>query len=59
MHWVVYVSLITTFWGLSWSVPWPALGFIICVILFTSLLSCRGPARRLRAMSITEALRTQ
>ncbi|MDO4306818.1 MAG: ABC transporter permease [Eubacteriales bacterium] len=54
LHWVVFVSLITNFWGIAWNIPFLALGLIICVVLLTTVLAVRGPAKRLHAMSIVE-----
>lgn len=54
MHWTIYVSLITNIWGTAWSVPFIPLIFIIAIVLFTSLLAVREPAKRLQRMSIVE-----
>lgn len=59
MHWVIFVSLITNLWGTAWSIPFLPLGFILAIVLFTSLLAAQGPARRLRQMSIIENISTQ
>ena len=54
MHWVIFVSLITNIWGTAWSVPFIPLILIIAIVLFTSLLAVREPAKRLQRMSIFE-----
>ena len=59
MHWVIYVSLITNIWGTAWSVPFIPLILIIDIVLFTSLLAVRGPAKRLQRMSIIENISAQ
>lgn len=59
LHWVIFVSLITNFWGIVWSVPFGALGLIIGIVLFTTLLAVRGPAKRLHTMSIVENINAQ
>lgn len=59
LHWVIFVSLITNFWGIAWSVPFVALGLIICIVLITTLLAVRGPAKRLYTMSIVENISAQ
>ena len=59
MHWVIYVSLITNIWGTAWSVPFIPLILIIAIVLFTSLLAVRGPAKRLQRMSIIENISAQ
>ena len=59
MHWVIYVSLITNIWGTAWSVPFIPLILIIDIVLFTSLLAVRGPAKWLQRMSIIENFSAQ
>lgn len=59
MHWVIYVSLITNFWGMAWSIPFVPLGLIITIVLLTSFLSVREPAKRLQKMSIVENISAQ
>ena len=56
MHWVVFSSLITNFWNIPWSIPFLPLGLILCIVLFTSFLAVREPAKRLRQMSIVETI---
>ena len=59
MHWVVYVSLITNIWGTTWSIPFIPLILIIAIVLLTSLLAVREPAKRLQRMSIVENINAQ
>ena len=59
MHWTIYVSLITNIWGTAWSVPVIPLILIITIVLFTSLLAVREPAKRLQRMSIVENISAQ
>ena len=59
MHWVVYVSLITNIWGTTWSIPFIPLILIIAIVLLTSLLAVREPAKRLQRMSIVEKIKAQ
>ena len=59
MHWVIYVSLITNIWGTTWSVPFIPLILIIAIVLSTSLLAVREPAKRLQRMSIVENINAQ
>ena len=56
---VLYSSLITRTFGISWSIPWLELFLIIGVILATTVLSVHGPARRLHGMSIVENISSQ
>ena len=59
MHWVIYTSLITNIWGTAWSVPFLPLMLIIAIVLCTSLLAVRGPAKRLQKTSIVEKISAQ
>lgn len=59
MHWVIYVSLITNIWGTTWSIPFIPLILIIAIVLLTSLLAVREPAKRLQRMSIVENINAQ
>ena len=59
LHWFLYFSLITRTFGIPWSVPWPEIILITGVILGTTALSVRGPARQLHAISIVEAVNFQ
>lgn len=59
MHWGIYVSLITNFWGTAWSIPFVPLGLIITIVLLTSFLSVREPAKCLQKMSIVENISAQ
>lgn len=59
LHWVFFVSLITTFWGIPWSPPLAALGMIAAIVLMTTLLSVLGPARRLRNLSMVDPMSAQ
>ena len=59
LHWFLYSSLITRIFGIPWEIPWPELGLIVVIILATTALAVRGPARRLRGMSIAENISTQ
>lgn len=59
MHWVIYVSLITNIWRTAWSVPFIPLILIIAIVLLTSLLAVREPAKRLQRISIVENINAQ
>lgn len=52
MHWVIYVSLITNIWGTTWSIPFIPLILIVAIVLLTSLLAVREPAKQLQRISI-------
>lgn len=59
MNWVVFVSLITNIWGTAWNFPFIPIGIIIAIVLFTSFLAVRSPAKRLHEMSIIENISIQ
>ena len=59
MHWVVFASLITNFWGTAWSIPIFPLALIIGIVLFTSFLAVRSPAQRLHDMAIVDTIKSQ
>lgn len=59
MHWMIFVSLITNIWGTAWSIPVIPLILIIGVVIIASLLSVRGPVKRLGRMSIVANINTQ
>lgn len=59
MHWVVFESLITNFWGTAWSIPIFPLALIIGIVLFTSFLAVRSPAKRLHDMAIVDTIKSQ
>ncbi len=58
-HWFLYSSLITRTFTVPWDIPWLELCLIIGVILATTILSVRGPARRLHNMPIVENISSQ
>lgn len=58
-HWFLYSSLITRTFGKPWGIPWLELCLIVGVILATTALAVRGPAKRLHAMSIVENISSQ
>lgn len=59
MHWMIFVSLITNIWGTAWSIPVIPLTLIMGVVIIASLLSVRGPVKRLGRMSIVANINTQ
>lgn len=58
-HWFLYTSLITRTFGDAWGIPWPELCLIIAVILATTAVSVRGPAKRIQSMSIVDTISAQ
>ena len=59
LHWMIFSSLITNFWGIPWRLPVFPLGLIVCVILLTTALAVRSPAKWLCTMSIVDNISTQ
>ncbi len=58
-HWFLYSSLITRIFRNPWGIPWLELFLIVGVILTTTALAVRSPAKRLHAMSIVENINSQ
>ena len=59
LHWVLFASLITTFWGIPWSIPFAAAGTITGIVFITALLAVYGPARHICRMPAVEIIRAQ
>ncbi|MDE7283525.1 MAG: ABC transporter permease, partial [Lachnospiraceae bacterium] len=59
MHWVIYTSMVTNFWGDIWSVPFMHLILIICIVFIASFFAVKKPAKRLQNMSIVENINAQ
>ena len=55
LHWVLFASLITTFWG----IPFAAAGTITGIVFITALLAVYGPARHICRMPAVEIIRAQ
>lgn len=56
IHRTLYVSMITSRWGDSWSLPAVPLLAAVSVVLLAAFLSLAGPAGRIRRMSVTDTL---
>ncbi len=56
LHWVVFTSLITSFWGKAWTIPLLPLGIISGIIFLTTVLAVRGPAKQLCSMTVTQSI---
>ena len=59
LNWLLYESLVTAQWGTAWYFPAVSLLVILAVTAFSVLLAIFGPARRIRAMSVTETIGAQ
>lgn len=58
-HWFLYSSLITRTFGNPWGIPWLELFLIVGIILTTTALAVRSPAKRLHALPIVENISSQ
>lgn len=59
LHMVIFLSLITTFWGIPWSFPFMGLGIIVGIVLITTFIAVRGPSKRIRNLSIVDTINAQ
>ncbi len=51
--------MITSHWGEPWQLPLEALGIIVAVVIITSIIAVRGPAKRIHNMSIVDTINAQ
>lgn len=56
VHRLLFQQLISFRWGDAWQMPWGMLGIIVAIVLATSLAAVRGPAKRIRQMSIVDTI---
>lgn len=56
MHWMFFVSLITNMWGIEWSIPFASIALITSIVLVTTFLAVRGPAKHIRNLSIVDTI---
>lgn len=59
LHYVIYLSMITTIWGDAWKIPLSSVSIIVAIVLVTTFLAVQGPAKRIYHMSIVETLSVQ
>lgn len=55
-HYLLYTSLLTEIWGVSWTLPLQELATILAVMLVAVVFAVRGPVRRLKAQAIVETI---
>lgn len=55
-HYLLYTSLLTEIWGVSWTLPLQELATILAVMLAAVVFAVRGPVRRLKAQAIVETI---
>lgn len=56
LHYFLFDKLVTYRWGDAWQVPVGALAIILTTVLLTAFLAVRGPARRIRELSIVATI---
>ena len=52
----LFYNMVTSHWGDAWQVPGGALAVILLVMLLGVVLAIRGPARRIRGLSIVDTI---
>lgn len=55
----LYEKMITFYWGEHWNIPFIELGIIIAIVIISVILAVRGPAKRIRNMSIVDTISAQ
>lgn len=55
---ILFQSLVTSRWGDSWELPGKELLFILFVVFVSALLAVRGPAERIRRMTVVDTIGT-
>ncbi len=55
----LYIWLVTSRWGISWYVPFSAMGVIVLVMIFSTVLAILGPAGMIRKLSIVDTINAQ
>lgn len=53
---LLYIRLITRYFGSAWQVPWIAIAIIIVCTLGSAAVAIYAPAKRIRNLSITETI---
>ncbi|MNC32280.1 FtsX-like permease family protein [compost metagenome] len=56
LHRLLYHKMITSRWGDEWQIPFDALGIITVIVVATSFLAVRGPARQIHNLSIVDTI---
>ena len=59
LHKLLFEAMITSHWGTLWQLPFGALGMIVAIVIITSLLAVRGPAKQIFNMSIVDTINAQ
>jgi len=53
---LLYTKMITSYWGEQWHMPLVEMATIIVIIIVSVIFAVRGPARRIRNMSIVDTI---
>ena len=56
---ILYAKLITFHWGEEWNIPFIQLAIIMAIVILSVILAVRGPAKRIRNMSIVDTISAQ
>ena len=56
LHHFLYTQMITNYWGTPWQIPFPSVGGILTLLVFTSILAPFAPAKRICNMAVAETI---
>lgn len=56
LHRLMFVRLITTYFGGNWSFPWQPIAVITLIVLLSCVMAVHMPAKRIREMAVTEVI---
>lgn len=59
LHWLLFEKMVSARWGTPWQFPFSAVALIVGIVLLAALSAVHGPAKRIREMSVTEAIHAQ
>jgi putative ABC transport system permease protein len=59
LHKYSFEKAITSHWGDPWYLPWTMVGIIVTIVIISSLLAVRNPAKRIHNMSIVDTINAQ
>lgn len=53
---LLFQNLVTFQWGETWTVPLGTIGVIVALVVVSTVIAVRGPAKRIRHMSIVDTI---
>lgn len=56
VHWFLFDKMVTYRWGDAWQFPLGILATIVVIVVVTAFIAVRGPARRIRNLSIVDTI---